>query len=349
MYRKILLQVLIAFILFMINPLLGVLIVLMPQVQTSTKLVDIKGIRKDLIESTVARQVAPHPILLKGSSETTKWYAQHDKVYLKYVSNFDKVTTRSDFSSEGITLGTPGIQDSLRYGHYELEAIQGDVIPFDARQKRLVEYFTKAENRIFFAGRDPGVGSTKNLAIVDKASKAVIDAAAPGTYASTTATSELDLGTPAEALEDLSAMIGQIRTGLSIASLKQFIGVLVVTVSVKNRLEGLLNANTDSTLQDVIERGLAKAFGSFAVLTTDMLGAALDFKNNEIIATPTGNRAVLMAVSGDAFAEVRTSKLIQRKEEGEVSGLVTIVEEKYVPIFKQPLANVYSDTVVLTA
>ncbi|KKM88572.1 hypothetical protein LCGC14_1257450, partial [marine sediment metagenome] len=253
--------------------------------------------------------------------------------------------TRSDFASKGIVLETPGIQDGLHYEHYELEAIQGDIIKLDERQSRLAMFFARAEDRIFFAGPDPGVGTGANLSIIDLATKATIDAAAAGSYGSTTATAQLDLQTATTALLSLSGIIGQIRTGLNVASLKQFQGALVVTVDVKNKIEGLLNPNTDSTLEDVIMAGLNKAFGSSAIFATNMLGATLDYNNQEISVVDGTTNAVLMAIQGDSFIEVRTSPLIDRKEEGAISGVNIVLEEKYVPIFKQPLANVYSATV----
>jgi hypothetical protein len=325
----------------------------MPQYQDRSVMVDIPGIRQDLVSGGIARQVAPHPMVLKGSSESTKWYWQNDKNYLRYVSSFDQGAFRSDSASIGITLNTPGIQDGLHYNHYELEAIQGDIIPLDERQRAVSRRFMKAEDRIFFAGPDPGQGvasgTAGNIGATQTAAIATVNAAAEGVYAGVTTDTELDLTTDVTGALTMAGMIGQIRANLDVDSLKNMAGVLVVTADVKERMEGYKNANTDKVLEDTILGVIARAFSSATILTTNMLGAALDLNNQEITVTAGTTNALLMAVDGNSFVECRTSPLITRKEEGPISGLNIAIEEKYVPIFKQPRANCYSATVDITS
>ena len=317
----------------------------MPKVQTSSLMVDSMGIRQNIIQGGVARAVAAHPITLKGSSETYKWLVRNDKTFLKYASNFDKVRYRSKFGTQGIVLNTPGIEDGLMYSHYELEGIQGDVLKQDERQRLLAQYFHEAEDRIFFAGPDPGVGTAANMAITNLATKAVIDAAVPGTYGSTTATAELDLTSVVTAATTLAGMIGQIRTAFG-PNLKANALKLVVTGDVINRIDGYLDANVDRTLVSTITDMLnhAGANGGGEILSTNMLGATLDYDTGEIEVTDGSTNAMLMWIA-PGFTEVQTSPLIQRSDMNDIDGLRINIEEKYVPVFKNPLANVYSAAV----
>lgn len=325
----------------------------MPQYQDRSVMVDIPGIRKDMVNGGIARQVAPHPIVLKGSTESTKWYYQKDQNYLRYVQSFDQGAFKSDSASIGITLNTPGIQDGLHYDHYELEAIQGDIIPFDERQRAVSRRFMLAEDRIFFAGPDPELavagGTAGNLAATAKASAATINAAAAGIYACTTATNELNLTTALTMADTMSSWIAQVRTGLALDSLKELSAALVVTPDVKARLEGGLTANTDILFEDTMMRILLKAYGSAVILTTSMLGATLDYNNQKLAITAGSVNSLLMSIDGNSMAEVRTSALINRKKENEIDGVTVALEEKYVPIFKQPLANIYGSTTDITA
>lgn len=321
----------------------------MPQVQARSLQVDQSAIRQNIIQGGIARRVAAHPISLKGSSETYKWLVRNDKTFLRYASNFDKTRYRSKFGTQGVVLETPGIEDGLQYKHYELEAVNSDVLPQDERQRLLAQYFAEAEDRIFFAGPDPGVGTARNMALTNKATKAVIDAANPGTYASTTAAAELDLTTIITAANTLSGMIGQVRTAFG-ANLKANALKLVVTGDVANRIEGHLDASVDRNLNDVILGMLnaAGATGGGEILATDMLGATLDYNTGEIEVTNGTTNACLMWI-GSGFTEVQTSDLIQRSDMNDIDGLRINIEEKYVPVFKNPLANVYSDTVDITS
>ncbi len=310
----------------------------MPKVQTDTLRVSTDSIRENIIQGGIARRVAAHPITLKGSSETYKWLVRNDKTFLRYASNFDKTRYRSKFGTEGVVLETPGIEDGLMYTHYELEAVQGDVLKLDERQRLLASYFAEAEDRIFFAGKDPGVGTTRNLAIIDDATKATIDGAAPGTSGSTTAATQLDLTTDVTAGTTLAGMIGQIRTAFG-PNLKANALKLVVSGDVINRIDGYMSANVDRTLHAVITDMLnhAGANGGGEILATNMLGAALDYNANEIEITDGTVKAMLMWI-GSGFTEVQTSPLIQRSDLNEVDGLRINIEEKYVPVFKNPLA-----------
>ncbi len=317
----------------------------MPKVQSRSLQVDTGAIRDNIIQGGIARAVSAHPITLKGSSETFKWLVRNDKVFLRYSSDFDKTRYRSKFGTQGVVLNTPGIEDGLMYKHYELEGVQGDILPLDDRQRLLATYFAEAEDRIYFAGPDPGVGSSKNMAITNLATKAVIDAAAPGTYGSTTATAQLDLNTVVTTADTLGGMIGQIRTAfgpnLTANALK-----LIVSGDVANRIEGYLDATVDRDLISTILRLLntAGATGGGEILTTNMLGATLDYNANEIEVADGTTNAMLMWI-GSGFSEVQTSPLVQRRDENEIDGLRINIEEKYVPVFKNPLAHVYSATV----
>ncbi len=321
----------------------------MPKVQSRSLQVDNAMIRQNIIQGGIARRVAAHPITLKGSSETYKWLVRNDKTFLRYASNFDKTRYRSKFGTEGVVLGTPGIEDGLQYAHYELEGVQGDILPQDERQRLLAEYFSEAEDRIFFAGPDPGVGTSANMAITNKATKAVIDAANPGVYGSTTATAELDLTSVVTAATTLAGMIGQIRTAFG-ANLKGNALKLVCTADVINRIDGYLDANVDRTLHGTMVDMLnhAGADGGGEILATDMLGATLDYDTGQLAVTDGTTNAVLMWIA-PGFTEVQTSPLIQRSDMNDVDGLRVNIEEKYVPVFKNPLANVYSDTVDITS
>ncbi len=317
----------------------------MPKVQTSSLQVDNASIRQNIIQGGVARSVAAHPITLKGSSETYKWLVRNDKTYLRYASNFDKVRYRSKFGTQGIVLGTPGIEDGLKYEHYELEGVQGDILKQDERQRLLAQYFAEAEDRIFFAGPDPGVGTSANMAITNDATKAVIDAAVPGTYGSTTAVAHLDLTTDVTAGTTLAGMIGQVRTAFG-PNLKANALKLVVSGDVINRIDGYMSANVDRTLHAVLTDMLnhAGANGGGEILATNMLGGSLDYDTGEIEVTDGTVSAMLMWIA-PGFTEVQTSALIQRSDVNDIDGLRINIEEKYVPVFKNPLANVWSDTV----
>lgn len=317
----------------------------MPKVQSRSLQVDTGSIRDNIIQGGVARAVSAHPITLKGSSETYKWLVRNDKVFLRYSSNFDKTRYRSKFGTQGVVLNTPGIEDGLMYQHYELEGVQGDILPLDDRQRLLASYFAEAEDRIYFAGPDPGVGSSKNLAITAIGTAAQINAAVPGTYGSTTATAELDLNTVVTTAATLGGMIGQIRTAFG-PNLKANALKLVVTGDVINSIDGAVDAATTRTYHDVILDALnrAGADGGGEILATNMLGATLDYNANEIEVTDGTTNAMLMWI-GSGFSEVQTSKLNQRRDENDIDGLRINIEEKYVPVFKNPLAHVYSGTV----
>lgn len=321
----------------------------MPKVQSRSLQVDTGNIRDNIIQGGVARAVSAHPITLKGSSETFKWLVRNDKVYLRYASNFDKTRYRSKFGTRGVVLNTPGIEDGLMYAHYELEGVQGDILPLDDRQRLLASYFAEAEDRIYFAGPDPGIGSSKNMAITNLATKATIDAAVPGTYGSTTATTQLDLTTILTAADTLAKMIGQVRTAFG-PNLKANALKLVVTGDVINRIDGAIDAGVDRTMHNTILEMLnqAGASGGGEILATNMLGATLDYNANEIEITDGTTNAVLMWI-GPGFSEVQTSPLAQRQDQNDIDGLRINIEEKYVPVFKNPLAHVYSATVDITA
>jgi len=317
----------------------------MPKVQSRSLQVDTGAIRDNIIQGGVARAVSAHPITLKGSSETFKWLVRNDKVFLRYSSNFDKTRYRSKFGTQGIVLNTPGIEDGLMYQHYELEGVQGDILPLDDRQRLLAQYFREAEDRIYFAGPDPGIGSSKNMAITNLATKAVIDAAVPGTYGSTTATAQLDISTVVTAASSLGGMIGQVRTAFG-PNLKANALKLVVSGDVINSIDGHVDTATTRTMHSVIVDALnnAGANGGGQILATNMLGATLDYNANEIEVTDGTTNAMLMWI-GAGFSEVQTSKLNQRRDENDIDGLRINIEEKYVPVFKNPLAHVYSATV----
>jgi len=317
----------------------------MPKVQSRSLQVDTGSIRDNIIQGGIARAVAAHPITLKGSSETYKWLVRNDKTFLRYASNFDKTRYRSKFGTQGIVLNTPGIEDGLMYTHYELEGVQGDILGLDERQRLLAQYFAEAEDRIFFAGVDPGVGTSANMAITNLATKAVIDAAVPGTYGSTTATAQLDLNTVVTTAASLGGMIGQVRTAFG-PNLKANALKLVVSGDVINSIDGNIDAATTRTFHEVIVDALnrAGADGGGEILATNMLGATLDYNANEIEVTDGTTNAVLMWIA-PGLTEVQTSPLIQRSDMNDVDGLRINIEEKYVPVFKNPLANVYSATV----
>ncbi len=321
----------------------------MPKVQSRSLQIDTGAIRDNIIQGGIARAVSAHPITLKGSSETFKWLVRNDKVFLRYSSNFDKTRYRSKFGTQGVVLNTPGIEDGLMYQHYELEGVQGDILPLDDRQRLLATYFIEAEDRIYFAGPDPGVGTSANMPITNDASKATIDAAVPGTYGSTTTGTHLDLTTDVTAGTTLAGMIGQIRTAFG-PNLKANALKLVVSGDVINRIDGYMSANVDRTLHAVITDMLnhAGANGGGEILATNMLGAALDYNANEIEVTDGSTNAMLMWI-GSGFSEVQTSALFQRQDQNDIDGLRINMEEKYVPVFKNPLAHVYSDTVDITS
>ncbi|MCK5616033.1 hypothetical protein KAR91_79960 [Candidatus Pacearchaeota archaeon] len=317
----------------------------MPKAQSRSLQVDTANIRDNIIQGGIARRVAAHPVSLKGSSETFKWLVRNDKTFLRYASNFDRTRYRSKFGTQGIVLPTPGIEDGLMYTHYELEGVQGDILPLDDRQRLLASYFAEAEDRIFFAGPDPGIGSAGNMSITNLASAATINGAVPGTYGSTTATAELDLNTVVTTAATLGGMIGQIRTAFG-PNLKANALKLVVTGDVIDSIDGAVDSATTRTYHDVIVDALnrAGADGGGEILATNMLGAALDFDTSEIEVTAGTTNAMLMWI-GSGFAEVQTSALAQRRDENDIDGLRIAIEEKYVPVFKNPLAHVYSATV----
>ena len=317
----------------------------MPKVQTSRLQVSTDSIRDNIIQGGIARAVSAHPATLKGSSETFKWLVRNDKVFLRYSSNFDKTRYRSKFGTQGVVLNTPGIEDGLMYQHYELEGVQGDILPLDDRQRLLATYFAEAEDRIYFAGPDPGVGSSANMAITNDATKATIDGAVPGTYGSTTAATQLDINTVVTTADTLGKMIGQVRTAFG-PNLKANALKLVVSGDVINTIDGNIDAATTRTFHDVIVDALnnAGAVGGGEILATNMLGATLDYNANEIEITDGTTNAMLMWI-GAGFSEVQTSSLFQRRDQNDIDGLRINIEEKYVPVFKNPLAHIYSDTV----
>lgn len=321
----------------------------MPKVQSRSLQVSTDAIRDNIIQGGIARAVSAHPATLKGSSETFKWLVRNDKVFLRYSSNFDKTRYRSKFGTQGVVLNTPGIEDGLMYQHYELEGVQGDILPLDDRQRLLATYFAEAEDRIYFAGPDPGVGSSANMAITNDANAATINGAVPGTYGSTTATAHLDLTTVVTAAATLGGMIGQIRTAFG-PNLKANALKLVVSGDVINRVDSFIDASTTRTMNNVLTDSLnnAGANGGGEILATNMLGATLDYNANEIEVTDGTVSAMLMWI-GSGFSEVQTSSLIQRRDENDIDGLRINIEEKYVPVFKNPLAHVWSDTVDITS
>ena len=143
-------------------------------------------------------------------------------------------------------------------------------------------------------------------------------------------------------------MIQQIRDHFG-PNLKQFPLKLVCTGDVLERIEGFIDANGVSQLNLLLELlNLAGATGGGEILATNMLGAAIDYDTGEItVAAGTTNAVLMWMWEGNTLVE--TSQLIQRTDLNSIDGLRVNIEEKYVPIFKNPHGNVYSGTVDITS
>jgi len=320
----------------------------MPQVQHTSLKVETDKIRENIIQGGIARQAITHAQNLKGSSETFDWLVRNDKTFLRYSMNFDKTRYRSKFGTQKVTLATPGIEDGLAYSHYELEGVNSDILPQDERQRLLAAYFAEAEDRIAFAGVDPGVGTAKNMPITTSTTKATNDAAAPGTYASITAIAEWDLTTNITARATLLGLIGQIRDHFG-PSLKQYALKIVCTGDVQTRLEGYVDANGVAQKQLIIDAlNEAGANGGGEILASDYLGATIDYDLGELEVTAGTTNAVLIWM-WEGNAVVETSPLIQRSDINDIDGLRVNIEEKYVPIWKNAHGQIYSGTVDISS
>jgi hypothetical protein len=316
------------------------------KVKAESLTVDTDKIRDNIITGGLARKVANHEMILKGSSGRYKWFERKDKTYLRYTMNFDSAHYRSNFGTAQVELTAPGIQDGLAYQHYELEAVQGDILPLDARQRLLAQYFAQAEDRIFFAGVDPGTTGSTNMAVTNSATKTVIDAAAGGTYASTTVTTEIDFGGLGTALTTVGAAIGQIIDGLD--DVKPYPLLLIVSPDVYKHLLGAYDTTDQRSYLTALNELLLQAGApGGGVYYTKYLGATLDYNTGEIEVTAGTLSALLMAYS-PMFTSVKTSPLIQRSDVNDIDGLRINIEEKYVPVFYQPLANVWDATCSIT-
>lgn len=332
----------------------------MVKVRTEALRVDENKIRENIIAGGIARRVAPHPITLNLEDESFRWLYQDDNVYLRQTMDFDKTPYRSNFGTRQVIVSAPGIHDGLHYKRMELRRVKRDILGLDDRQNALAKYFKRAEDRIFFAGNDPGTVATPLADPVPVSTTGTVAQikAAPGSYGSINATTELNLTSIPTMTDTLEKMFVQMADALEEPSLKAYPAKLVCSSDVGSRINGFVDSATSRTMAEVMtnQLNLRGAPGGGEILVTNMLGATLTYGKlgrtgtggvdggpQIKVSVPTLN-AMLMLVN-ENFSMVNTSKFTKTQKEDPLDGLLVNFEEKYVPTFKNALGNIFSETV----
>jgi len=290
-----------------------------------------------------ARRAAIHRPVVPLGVQTFRQTIREDKTALRDVLDPDSARYRSQFGYKFKDQPVPYIIDGLSYGRFELERINRSTVPYDQRQRDLVEYFMQAEDRIFFAGSSltPAGGKT-GLA---NAGTTV------GTNYSVAAGSELDLTTITKMTETLAAMIGQ-----QLDHFQENVGnyslLLAVSTDVDDWINGLYEAAPGVRMKPEILKILAEnGNGGAGIIRTPWLGATLDLGNGNLpIKKADGavKAALMMWSETNPLYEVVTTDFVIDSGTNEVGRFNADFTEGYLPMSYDPYSIIYSGTVDIT-
>ena len=291
-----------------------------------------------------ARRAAVHRPVLPAGAQSWRQTIREDKTALRDVLDPDSARYRSQFAYKFKDQAIPFIVDGLSYGKFELERINRSTVPYDQRQRDLIEYFMQAEDRIFFAG--------SSLTPAGGATGIMNDGGVVGTDFSVAAGTALNLTSITTMVSSLTAQIGQMADHFQ-ERLGDYALLLAVSADVDDRINGLYEATPGVRMKPEILKVLAEnGNGGAGIIRTPWLGATLDLGNGNLPIKKTDGiqkAALMMWSETNPLYEVLTTQFIIDSGLDNLGRFDANFTEGYLPVSYDPFSIISTGTVDITS
>jgi hypothetical protein len=276
-----------------------------------------------------------YPIVqdLKPHSLEVRYFTQEDDPQYRY--NMESEYALSHIGYTQTDTATPVITVNLHYGYDELQRVQDSTIPLDSRVDAVRKIMVDAQERICLTG---------STVALDDIAVTSVDTTGTNSTAQTTA---MNFTTYASGITAFENACGQLIDGLG--ELGDPLA-LVCNADVYKKIRSVINANTDTSLLDELNRRMkAINAASPGVLMSKYLTATVsrDYPGDYAITGGTGN--VCLFNINPQYYRIHTSPIEVRSDPiSKLSGLHIQLVQRFRPVYIKPEAIIYEDAATIS-